>query len=57
MCPLCWKVNEWIGLTLAISISTLLDSLQKLNHPQIHGSMLPSIVEDSVYKGMPFIAP
>ncbi|XP_077979170.1 peroxisomal leader peptide-processing protease-like [Glandiceps talaboti] len=31
--PLCWKSNEWIGLTLACSISEILNSLQQvLNH-------------------------
>ncbi|XP_033108892.1 peroxisomal leader peptide-processing protease-like isoform X2 [Anneissia japonica] len=49
--PLCWKVNEWIGLTLAVSISTLLDSLQKLNPLQSQGSMLPSIVNNG-YKDL-----
>ncbi|XP_041466736.1 peroxisomal leader peptide-processing protease-like isoform X2 [Lytechinus variegatus] len=26
--PLCWKANEWIGLTLACSMTAILDSLQ-----------------------------
>ncbi|XP_030849850.1 uncharacterized protein LOC115927744 [Strongylocentrotus purpuratus] len=28
--PLCWKANEWIGLTLACSMTAVLDSLQGL---------------------------
>eukprot|EP00057_Strongylocentrotus_purpuratus_P003081 XP_003725875.1 PREDICTED: peroxisomal leader peptide-processing protease [Strongylocentrotus purpuratus] len=28
--PLCWKSNEWIGLTLACSMTAILDSLQGL---------------------------
>ncbi|XP_069466614.1 peroxisomal leader peptide-processing protease isoform X2 [Ambystoma mexicanum] len=27
--PLCWKANEWVGLTIACSISHILDNLKK----------------------------
>ena len=32
MAPLCWKANEWIGLSFACSIQSVLDSLRALVH-------------------------
>ncbi|KAM3914113.1 peroxisomal leader peptide-processing protease [Leptodactylus fuscus] len=28
--PLCWKTNEWVGLTVACSLSHILDSINKI---------------------------
>ncbi|XP_071955550.1 peroxisomal leader peptide-processing protease-like [Antedon mediterranea] len=40
--PVSWKSDEWIGLTLAVSISALLDSLQ--THLQLpHNLLMPAV--------------
>ncbi|XP_078284491.1 peroxisomal leader peptide-processing protease [Rhinoraja longicauda] len=37
--PLCWKANEWVGLTLVCSITCILDTLRRmLNGFEIFGS-------------------
>ena len=32
--PLCWKNNEWVGLTVGCSMSEILDSLQDVTEQQ-----------------------
>ncbi|XP_072045018.1 peroxisomal leader peptide-processing protease-like [Amphiura filiformis] len=47
--PLCWKANEWIGLSLACSIQSVLDSLRALVHWD--GNSEPIVYEDTIVRG------
>ncbi len=47
--PLCWKANEWIGLSLVCSIQSALDSLGELVNVDRNGELM--VVEDTLKRG------
>ena len=47
--PLCWKANEWVGMTIGCAMDAILESLQKI--AQVDGIIKEIVVDEQQDRG------